>query len=291
VVLGLRAAPRRERAYGSPGAPPLRDRGQEPPDQRSGFARRVALPALSALGRALSAVTPGGVVRKARARLDMAGNPRGLGVTEYLGLRVLSPAVVVPLGMLALRAADLRGPVWWLAAAVVIGVGLWLPEIVLQRVIEARQLAIRRALPDILDLLVVAVEAGIGFDQALAKVIQKYRGPLAEELARVLEQVRLGKSRSEALRAMAERTQVADLGAFVAAVQQADTLGVSIANTLRIQADAARERRSQHAREAAAKLPVKLLFPLVFLIFPALFVVVLGPGAIRFAEVFKAWGK
>jgi tight adherence protein C len=172
-----------------------------------------------------------------------------------------------------------------------VGVGFWLPDIVLQRVIETRQTSIRRNLPDVLDLLVVSVEAGVGFDGAMQRVVDKSRGALADELARVLEQVRLGKSRAEALRRMGERTQVADLISFVAAVQQAETLGVSIAKVLRAQADAARERRSQRAREAAAKLPVKLLFPLVFFIFPALFVVILGPGAIRFAELFKVLGK
>ena len=179
----------------------------------------------------------------------------------------------------------------WLTLVVIVGFGIWLPDIVLQRIIDARRTAIRRSLPDVLDLLVVSVEAGVGFDGAMQKVVEKSAGPLPDELARVLEQIRLGKSRAEALRETGQRTEVSDLISFVAAVQQAETLGVSIAKVLRVQADAARERRSQRAREAAAKLPVKLLFPLVFFIFPALFVVILGPGAIRFAELFKVLGK
>ncbi len=255
------------------------------------FGQRVAKPLLAAVGKRGRRILPAGMLDKARRKLDMAGNPRYLGVTEYAGLRVLSPAAIIPLGLVMLRRFELEGILLWLALAVIVGLGIWLPDIVLQRVIEARQAAIRRALPDTLDLLVVSVEAGVGFDGAVQKVIEKAKGPLRDELARVLEQVRLGKSRAQALRDMAERTQVPDLVSFVAAVQQAETLGVSIAKVLRVQADAARERRSHRARDAAAKLPVKLLFPLVFFIFPALFVVILGPGAIRFADLFKVLGK
>jgi len=253
-----------------------------------GFAERVVKPALTAIGRSVSGITPTGAVRKIRSKLDMAGNPRHIGVTEYIGLKVLSAAILIPIGLLGVRAGDLHGATVWLALALVVGIGIWLPDIILQRRIEARQAAIRRSIPDVLDLLVVSVEAGIGFDGAVQKVVEKSTGPLPDELARVLEQVRLGKSRAEALRRMGERTQVPELISFVAAVQQAETLGVSIAKVLRVQADAARERRSQRAREAAAKLPVKLLFPLVFFIFPALFVVILGPGFIRFADLFRA---
>jgi tight adherence protein C len=258
---------------------------------KRGFGDRVVRPLLAALGNAVGSVTPGGAVDKIRRKLDMAGNPRRIGVAEYIGLKVLSMAVLIPLGLWAARHFELHGIILWLALPVAVGIGIWLPDIWLQRVIEARQTAIRRALPDTLDMLVVSVEAGVGFDGAVQKVVEKSKGPLRDELARVLEQVRLGKSRGDALRDMGQRTQVADLVSFVAAVQQAETLGVSIAKVLRVQADAARERRSQRAREAAARLPVKLLFPLVFFIFPALFVVILGPGAIRFADLFKALGR
>jgi len=255
------------------------------------FAARVLRPLLAAIGRTASSVTPAGYLDKVRRKLDMAGNPRYIGTLEYVGLKVVSLGLI-PLGVFALRRLSPEGGiVMWLMLLVIVGVGIWLPDIVLQRIIEGRQTAIRRTLPDVLDLLVVSVEAGVGFDGAMQKVVDKMSGPLREEMARVLEQVRLGRSRAEALRSMGERTHVTDLISFVAAVQQAETLGVSIAKVLRVQADAARERRSQRAREAAAKLPVKLLFPLVFFIFPALFVVILGPGAIRFADLFKVLGK
>ncbi|UCH36149.1 MAG: type II secretion system F family protein [Armatimonadota bacterium] len=257
----------------------------------TGFGSRVLLPALRALGKTVSGFTPSGALEKIRRKLDMAGNPRHIGVIEYIGLKALAVALAVVAGILLLRFAPFEGLLLWAVTAVAVAVGFWLPDIVLQRIIETRQSAIRRALPDVLDLLVVSVEAGVGFDGAMQKVVEKSGGPLPQELGRVLEQVRLGKSRADALREMGQRTQVPDLVSFVAAVQQAELLGVSIAKVLRVQADAARERRSQRAREAAAKLPVKLLFPLVFFIFPALFVVILGPGAIRFAELFKVLGK
>jgi tight adherence protein C len=257
-----------------------------------GFFERAVMPALAGIGKLASGVTPAGAIRKIRAKLDLAGNPRHLGAAEYIGLKVLSIVIIIPVGLWALRESGLQGLVLWLLAVVIIGAGLWLPDIILQRVIEARQTAIRRSLPDVLDLLVISVEAGVGFDGAMQKVVERGGGPLTDELARVLEQVRLGKSRADALRMMGERTQVTDLISFVAAVQQGETLGVSMAKVLRVQADAARERRSQRAREAAAKLPVKLLFPLVFFIFPALFVVILGPAAVSiYTQVFTSLGK
>lgn len=221
----------------------------------------------------------------------MAGNPRFPNLIEYLGLKLLSAAAVIPLGIIGLAYLDLAWGVRGTALAIVIGIGIWLPDIVLQRIIEGRQAAIRRALADALDFLVVSVEAGIGLEGAIQRVVQRSRGPLPDELRRVLEQVRLGRSRADALRDMGQRTQVQELMSFVAAIQQAETMGVSIAKVLRTQAEAVRRRRAERAREAAAKLPVKLLFPLVFFIFPALFVVILGPAAIRFADLFRVLGK
>jgi len=256
-----------------------------------GFLERVVLPALGALGGLLSKATPAGMAQRIRQRLDMAGNPRSLRLAEYLGLRALSPAVVIPLGLIGVARVDLGWVVEGLALVLVIGVGIWLPDIVLQRVIEARQTAIRRTLPDAVDLMVISVEAGIGLEGAMQRVAERGQGPLAEELRRALEQIRLGRSRADALREMGQRTQVQDLMSFVAAIQQGETMGVSIAKVLRTQADAVRRRRSERARDSAAKLPVKLLFPLVFFIFPALFVVILGPAAIRFSALFKVLGK
>jgi tight adherence protein C len=288
IILRPRAASVHERIddYLLSSPPPIRQ------EELPSFAERVLIPALRALGRAIAPITPTGALEKTRAKLDMAGNPRNFGVLEYYGTKVLSAALLIPLGIWFFLHVQIQ-PVFiaWVIVGVIIGLGIWLPDIILQRIIEARQASIRRSLPDVLDLLVVSVEAGVGFDGAVQKVVEKATGPLSMELARVLEQIRLGQSRGEALREMGRRTQVQDLISFVAAVTQAETLGVSIAKVLRTQADTARGRRAQRAREAAAKLPVKLLFPLVFFIFPSLFVVILGPGVIRFIDLFKVLGK
>jgi tight adherence protein C len=262
-----------------------------PRQDDSGFGDRVVLPGLRVLGRLLSMLAPAHYLKKIRTKLDMAGNPSNYGVLEYIGTKALSMAVIIPLGFWGVHLLAPQTLVAWLLWVIIAGVGIWLPDIVLQRIIESRQLSIRRALPEMLDLLVISVEAGVSFDGAVQTVVEKGNGPLHQECARVLEQVRLGKSRSDALREMAQRTQVDDLTSFVAAITQAEVLGISIAKVLRTQADTARERRAHRAREMGARLPVKLLFPLVFFIFPSLFVVILGPGVIRFADLFQAMGR
>jgi tight adherence protein C len=152
---------------------------------------------------------------------------------------------------------------------------------------ERRQDRIRRTMPDILDVLTVSVEAGLGFDAALAQITRYGRGPLAGEFARVLQEMQIGRARVDALRALASRTSVAELKSFCAIVVQASELGVPIANVLREQAREMRVRRRQRAEELAQKVPVKILFPLIFCLFPALFVVVLGPGVINILHVFR----
>jgi tight adherence protein C len=253
---------------------------------------RLVVPMLRKLGGILYRVTPKGIIESTQRKMDAAGNPTRLGVLEFTGLRLLSPVVLIPLSVFSATWLDFSYVVSliWIAGGIV--VGLFLPDYALQKYIEGRQSKIRRALADVVDLLAISVEAGIGFDGAMQRVTEKLKGPLPDEMGRVLEEVRLGKSRGEALRDMARRTQVSDLVSFVAAIHQAEVLGVSIAQVLRVQAQTVRERRSQRARETAAKLPVKLLFPLVFFIFPALFVVILGPGIIQIAPVvFKVLGK
>ena len=152
--------------------------------------------------------------------------------------------------------------------------------------IKARQRQIQRALPDVLDLMTVSVEAGLSFDGALAKLAEKMRGPLVDEFTRVLQEMRIGIPRKAALTAMASRCEVEDLSLFVSAVVQADQLGVGIAKVLRIQAAEARDKQRMKIRELAMKAPIKMLFPLVFLILPALFVVVLGPAVLSIIKAF-----
>lgn len=163
-------------------------------------------------------------------------------------------------------------------------IGYILPGIWLDRKIKERKKNILKALPDALDLLCISVEAGLAFDLALQRVAQKWDNELSREFQRVLQDIRLGRTRREALRDLVTRTGVEDVQTFVSAVIQADQLGVSMSKILRIQSDQLRVRRRQRAEEAAQKAPVKMLIPMVFLIFPALFVVILGPAVPRIMQ-------
>ena len=160
------------------------------------------------------------------------------------------------------------------------------PDSILSRAVEARQGAIRKALPDTMDLLTISVEAGLGFDAAMAQVVHNVPGPLSEELARMLQEVQLGASRADAFRHLGQRSNVDEMNAFVLAMIQADIFGVSISKVLRAQAKELRIKRRQNAERIAMQIPVKILFPMIFCVMPALFVVVVGPGAIRIVQNF-----
>jgi len=252
---------------------------------------RVGLPALRLLGKALVRFTPVGYPERLQARLEAAGAHGKFGALEFVGVRLL--CLLLAAGGILLsywwqEAGPLRLALWILIAVV----GYLLPQATLDGAVSRRQAAIRRSMPDILDLLVVSVEAGLGLDGAMQKVVDKVKSPLAEEFDRVLGEVRLGKPRSAALRDMAKRVSLTELSSFVAALYQAEVLGVSIAHVLTVQAETVRERRRHLAREQAARLPVKMLVPLVFFIFPGLFVILLGPAAIQIqAQVFRVLGR
>jgi tight adherence protein C len=158
------------------------------------------------------------------------------------------------------------------------------PDVLLNRKIEERQKEISRKLPDILDLLVISVEAGLGFEQALDRTCTAVPGALSDEFRRMLHEIRIGSTRADALRAMADRSDVKELRSFILAMLQADTFGVSISRLLRSQADEMRIKRRLMAQEKAQKAPVKMLFPLVFCIFPSIFVVILGPAMINISR-------
>jgi len=164
--------------------------------------------------------------------------------------------------------------------------GYLLPSVQVAAMANRRQRAIQRQLSDVMDLLTISVEAGLGFDAALAQVVKNVPGPLAEELTRLLQEVQIGVGRADAFRHLADRTSVPELQAFVLSMIQADLFGVSIANVLRAQSRELRQKRRQRAEETAQKIPVKLLFPMIFLVMPATFIVLLGPGAIRIYDQF-----
>lgn len=244
------------------------------------FRERVLIPMFRALLSYLGRFGLKQNQERLRANLQMAGNPGNISPNMFIGLRMALAltlaTVIVPLviGRLSLIQA-LAG------VAIAFMIGYILPGIWLDRKIKERKKNILKALPDALDLLCISVEAGLAFDLALQRVAQKWDNELSHEFQRVLQDIRLGRTRREALRDMAARTGVEDVQTFVSAVIQADQLGVSMSKILRIQSDQLRTRRRQRAEEAAQKAPVKMLIPMVFLIFPALFVVILGPAVPR----------
>lgn len=246
---------------------------------------RVILPFLRKCANIAIRLTPSGAIQSAESELDAAGRPWKLGGKEYIGIRVLSAGLFF---LLAVAGAKFFAFAYFTRLAIfilLVVIGMLLPQAVLNNTISKRQSAIRRVLPDTLDLLLVSVEAGLGLDGAIQKVVEKLHNPLSVELASALQEMQFGKRRAESLRDMADRSRVPELSAFVAAVVQAEQLGGGISRVLHVQSETMRTQRSIRAREAAAKLPVKMLVPLVFCIFPALFVVVLSPGAVR---IFRA---
>jgi tight adherence protein C len=241
---------------------------------------RVVGPLVSRLGKLGHRFSPRDESTRLRHRLELAGSPIRWDVDRLYAYKVL--------GLFAGLLVGVGGPLLFGASfAVTLGIaivvtplGYFVPDIVLYQVAYNRSERIRRDLPDSMDLLSISVEAGLPFDSALSQVARNTRGPLADELFRVLQEMQIGLGRIDALRALAERTNVAELRSFVAAVVQADQFGIPIASVLRVQSKDMRLRRSQHAEEQAQKVPVKILFPLVFCIMPSLFIVVIGPAAI-----------
>lgn len=244
------------------------------------FWDRMVKPSIARLARRIASMAPQATLARTRRQLELAGNPAGMKALDFIGIRILFAVVtgaVIFAGMQGLGLSVAQAFVFGLLLGVL---GYLLPVIWLGGRIKARKLEILRALPDALDLLTISVEAGLGFDSALAKVIEKWDNALTREFARVLGEIRIGKLRREALRDMAERVEVPELKSFVAAIVQADQLGASIGRILHVQAAQMRMKRRQRAEELARQAAVKIIFPLIFLILPALFIVILGPAVI-----------
>jgi tight adherence protein C len=228
--------------------------------------------------------TPVGYTEQVKRKILLAGNPPGIEVDRILVLKVFGAASGILWVPLVFGVLNLGGLLSIVALAVLWFTSFMGPDMTLDRRVEARKSEIRRTLPDLLDLLVISVEAGLGFEQALERTATAVPGTLSDEFRRFLQETRLGAARSDALRALDERTDVLELRSFILAMLQADTFGVSIARILRSQAQDMRIRRRQLATEAAQKAPVKLLMPLVFCIFPAIFVVILFPALIQISD-------
>lgn len=238
---------------------------------------RTFRPLLGAVSRRARRITPRGVVEALDRRLELAASPWSL---EKLLVAKLGGSVAGgALGLIWYAANPTRASLLMVVGG--LAIGYTLPDAVLGRRVRERQDAILKELPDSLDQLTICVEAGLGFDAALHRTARSVHGPLGEELRRALQDVQLGLDRAEALRRLADRTDVEELRHFVHAVTQAESYGVPVSQVLRIQAGEQREKRRARAEERAMKIPVKLVFPLVFCILPGLFVVVIGPGLIR----------
>jgi tight adherence protein C len=244
------------------------------------FRQRVLIPLARAVLGTLGKYGPKQSAERLRVSLQQAGNPGNLTPVMFSGIRIaLAVILLVLFSFVTFRTMSFTQALMYTAIGA--GLGYLLPGIWLGQQIKKRKKNIVKALPDALDLLTISVEAGLAFDSALQRVTEKWDNELAKEFKRVLTDTRLGRARRDALKDMAMRCGVDDVQTFTAAVIQAEQLGVSIGKILRIQADQMRVRRRQRAEEAAQKAPIKMLFPMVFLIFPALFVVILGPAVPR----------
>lgn len=244
------------------------------------FFERTVRPLALRLSGAVQRVTSPRQTNRTERRLAQAGNPADLKTTDFLGLKAVAAIVAAIIAFVLLGLLGGNAVFGALMAVVGAVVGYLLPEFWLGRRIKARRKAILLAIPDTLDLLTISVRAGLGFDAALGKVVEKTAGPLADEFRRGLAEIRVGKSRREALRDIVARTEVPALANFIGAIIQAEQLGVSISKVLQVQSEQLRIERRQRAEEMAAKAPIKMLFPLVGCIFPSLFIVILGPAII-----------
>jgi tight adherence protein C len=250
------------------------------------FSERILVPLserLVGIGRRL---VRAGTHERIQHRLDIAGNPPAWDVSRIIGCKVLGMTALA--GLSFLWVAGTGSLLKMLAVPVAIGAfGYVLPNILLYNAGQKRESLMQRALPDALDLLTISVEAGLGFDAAVMRGAKNTTGPLAQEFSRLLQEMQIGVGRMAAMRAMAERSSMADLKSFCLAMVQADQLGIPIGRVLRVQSQEMRVKRRQRAEEKAMQVPVKIMVPLVLFILPCLFIVVIGPGAIQIVHAFS----
>src|SRR5919198_1338000 len=244
------------------------------------FFDRTIKPLAGRLSGAVARITSTSFTERTEKRLAMAGNPGDMRVADWLGMKALAAggAFAVMFLLFGILGGNLAFGV--ITGLIGIGIGYIFPEFWLGSRVRKRQKQILLQIPDALDLLTISVRAGLAFDAALGKVVEKMQGPLVDEFRRALAEVRVGKARREALRDIVPRTEVLPLTNFIGAIIQAEQLGVSISKVLQVQSEQLRIERRQRAEEQAAQAPIKMLFPLVGCIFPSLFVVILRPALI-----------
>lgn len=246
------------------------------------ISERVILPTARKIGKFVIRFTPQYVLQTTARRLELAGDPRGLEPATFWALRIF---LALSIGGFLLLIFAIGKLDWTLSRklmilAVFVALGYYIPDMLLTSRIQRRQKAVRKAMPDALDLLTICVEAGLGFDGAMQKVFEKWDNELSLAFGRVLREIQLGKLRREALRDMANRMGIPEMTSFVAAVIQSEQLGVSMAKVLRIQSDQMRIKRRQFAEEMAHKAPIKMLIPMALLIFPSICIVLMTPAVL-----------
>ena len=235
----------------------------------------------------LAKLTPASFRAQAEELVDQTNNFNGMGLSGFMLFLGASTVFFLLLGLWMGYSRNLPLVKGFLIFAAFIVAGMYVPFFVLRQMVEERREAIRQSMPDVLDLLCVSVQAGLGFDGAMGKVTAKMKGPLIEEFERLLQELRMGITRRNALNRLAKRCGIEEMKLFTAALIQAEKLGVGTAQVLEIQSENMREMRRQRAKEKAAKLPVNIIFPTTVFIFPALFIVVLGPAIVTIMKTFS----
>ncbi|WP_422485329.1 type II secretion system F family protein [Gudongella sp. DL1XJH-153] len=249
------------------------------------FKDRIIKPAYQKFIGFLGRTTPKGISKAMERTIIQAGSPGNINVNRLIAIQFMVAIILPAFYFLVVQAtASELNPLMIVFLALV---GFILPYYILNIKARARRSRIQKSLPDMLDLIFVSVEAGLGFDMALKRTTEKMPGPLSDEINRALDEINKGRKREDALRGIYARTGVDDISSFMTAVIQSEQLGSNIANMLRVQSTSMRQKRRQRAEEAAMKVPVKMLFPLVVFMFPALFIVILGPAIIRIIRVFS----
>jgi tight adherence protein C len=262
-----------------------------PIDRPAGFFSRVLVPMAEGLGKRLARFSPKSYTDNIQQLLVLMGPPYRIQLGAFLGLQFASGiALMVPLLWWAVHTYPNNPAQWMLCGLLALVMGIYLPYFWLARRVSRRKRAILRAVPGALDFLAINVEAGMGFDAALAEVVRRWHNPLTDELALLLIDFQIGKPRKDAWRDLVQRTLVADLTSFVTAMLQNEQVGSSIGGLLRVQAEHMRIRRRQRAEEAARVAPVKMLIPLVFFVFPGILIVLLGPAIPQILDVFGSKG-
>jgi len=247
---------------------------------------RLVFPFTGKVISSITRVTPLDLYGRVSRLIELAGNPPAFTAERIVAFKIVFAIVGLVVGLLLAPLLPFASFLKVGAVVLLALTGYTVPSAAIAARASKRQKEIRRALSDTMDLLTISVEAGLGFDAALGQVVRNVPGPLSEEISRMLQEMQIGVGRTEALRHLTERTEVPELDGFVLSMIQADKYGVGVAKVLRSQAQELRQKRRQRAEETAQKVPLKLLFPMIFMVLPALFVVILGPGIIKIYETF-----